>query len=230
LPIREDEYCNRAEVPLKNKIHFILLFLALTGCGASGNNPTIKGLVGPVVQVSPTEIVLNAVFKDTKISAPADVPVPGFPSSSIQLSTDSATGGTLFSYHVNIQDFFGSQGAGMGQETLPGGRQIPGVVGGALPGISVGLPGFGGTDLYFSANAIGIFVPSEHLGGSGSVIRTYRFYDQNKNPVGMVSPVGDASTGGNAGLLLLLDPALLGIKGASAREARLAYYFQLGLR
>jgi len=204
------------------------MILLLTACGGGNNkNPQIDGVTGPNVSMVNGMIVTSMVFQNIVIDGGATIPIPKYPNSSFQIGPDFQSSGTLLSLSLSVEDFLGNQGVGLDPQTLPGGRLLPGVVGGALPAIAVAIPNLNNSVLYVGPEVIGLFVPFEKLDLSGAII-TFRFFNSERNPVGNISLVGSDANEKNAGILLLMDPSLLGIHGEEARLAKLKHYIELG--
>lgn len=203
--------------------------VTLSGCGGSstGSNPTIDGVDGPHVSYVNGTVILSMTFQNIAIDGGATIPIPKYPNSTIQVGPDFQSGGTLLSLTVNATDFLGNQGKGLDPQTLPGGRALPGVAAGSLPAIAVQIPKLANTVLYFGPQVIGFFVPFSKLDLAGSII-TYRFHNAAGEAVGNISLVGSDANGANAGLLMLMDPSLLGLKGAKAKAQAIEKYIQLG--
>lgn len=209
----------------------ILSVLVLTACGGSGSgsNPKIDGIDGPHVSVVNGSVFLSVVFKNMAIDGGATIPIPKYPGSTFQIGPDFQSGGTLLSMAIAVPDFLGNQGAGLDPQTLPGGRMLPGVASGSLPAIAVEIPSFHNSVLYVGPSVIGMFTPFKGLDMAGSIV-TFRFYGSDNNAVGNLSLVGSDASGENSGLLVLMDPSLLGIKGNTARLNALKSYIKAGYR
>jgi hypothetical protein len=210
---------------------FLAGSLALTGCGGAGtgSNPTISGVNGPTVNFVNGTVVVSMVFDNISIDGGATVPIPKYPNSTFEVGPDFQSGGMLVSLTVSATDFLGNQGAGLNPQTLPGGRPLPGVAAGALPAIAVAIPKLDNAVLYLGPSVIGVFIPFKQLNIAGT-IATFRFYNSAKAAVGNISIVGSDANGANAGLLMMMDPALLGIKGLKAQKAAYEKYIKAGYR
>lgn len=203
--------------------------LLLSSCGGTGTNPTINGVIGPNVNTLNGIVTVSMVFQDIVIDGGATIPIPQYPNSFFQVGPDFQSGGTLLSVSVNAQDFLGNQGQGLDPQTLPGGRPLPGVAAGALPAIAVAIPQLKNSVLYFGPQVMGLFVPFEKLDLAGSIL-SFRFHNKEGAPVGNISLVGSDPSGANAGILMLMDPDLLGIRGNSAKVAAYKKYIKMGYR
>lgn len=210
---------------------FILAVTAafLSSCGGSGTNPTIDGVVGPNVNLLNGVVTVSMVFENIIIDGGATIPIPKYPNSFFQIGPDFQSGGTLLSLSVNAEDFLGNQGAGLDPQTLPGGRPLPGVAAGSLPAIAVAIPQLKNSVLYFGPAVMGLFVPFDGLDLAGSIV-TFRFHNKEGAPVGNISLVGSDASGDNAGILMLMDPDLLGIRGKAARIDAYKKYYMMGYR
>lgn len=205
--------------------------LALTGCGGSGTgtNPTISGVSGPNVSFVNNDVVVSMVLENVSLDGGATIPIPKYPNSSFEIAPDFQSGGTLLSLTISATDFLGNQGAGLNPQTLPGGRALPGVAAGSLPAIAVQIPKLDNAVLYLGPSVIGVFVPVKLPNIDGAIV-TYRFYNTANAAVGNISVVGPDTSGANSGILAMMDPALLGIKGLKAQKAAYEKYIKAGYR
>ena len=87
---------------------------------------------------------------------------------------------------------------------LPGGRSLPGVPFGNLPGVLLD----DGTTVYLDDKFFGVFISSHHTTRTTNILSnnivTFRSYRKGQR-VGTVSFVGADENGKNSGLLILLD-------------------------
>lgn len=101
-------------------------------------------------------------------------------------------GGTSLSMALDLQM---ALRAPLAPQTLPGGRPIPGIVGGELPGI----PSSGGV-IYLGAHILGVFLPLEHP--------TPMFLKINIHKKGLlrgtVRAISPDDQGENSGVLILV--------------------------
>lgn len=209
------------------KIACIPLIMSLVACGGSGggSNPNIAGISGPNVQVVNGMIVMSLVFQNVTVDAGATIPIPKYPNSTLQIGPDFQSNGTLFSLTINAADYLGNVGTGLDPHSLPGGRALPGVTNGVLPSVSFQIRQLMNTTFYVGPDVVGFFVP-HNVDTSGAII-SFRFFDNTSKPVGTLSLVGADPQGQYSGVLLLLSPALLGIKGGAAQVEALKYYSKI---
>ena len=210
------------------KLACIPLAFLLVACGGSGggSNPVINGMNGPNVSVVNGSITVSMVFQNLVADAGAVIPIPKYPNSSIQIGPDFQSNGTLFSLTVSAADYLGNLGNGLDAHALPGGRLLPGVASGSLPSVAFQIKQLANTTFYVGPDVIGCFVPLSNLNTNGAIV-SFRFFDTTNKPVGNLSVVGADAQGQYAGVLLLLSPSLLGIKGPAAQTAALRYYSKL---
>lgn len=195
---------------------FSVLFLAVLsfsigGCTKEdGVNVNIPGLVGPNVELVNGYVLLKMVFADLSADVGVTIPIPKYPNSSIQIGPDFQSAGTLFVLAVSTKDFLNDRGNGFKENlTLPGGRPLPGVGSGTLPGVAIVIPQLLNSTFYVGREVIGLFVPFEFR--SGGITGSYRFYDGAKKPIGILALVGEDANRKNSGLLALMRADLLGI-------------------
>lgn len=208
---------------------FMLAALFMTGLvGCKGANTQIEGLIGPNVSVANGIMTTSMVFKNLSVDIGASIPIQKYPNSSFEIAPDFQSGGTLLTLRLSVPDFLGNQGEGLDPQALPGGRPLPGVADGALPAVAVSIPALRQSVLYVGPNVIGLFVPLK-MDLAGAVISS-RFYNSAGDRVGNLSLIGQDNHGENSGVLLLMDPSLLGFSGEAARIERLQYYFKHNYR
>jgi len=207
----------------------VLMAITLSACGGSnaGSNPTIAGVTGPDVEVVNGRLILSMVFNDIHIDGGATIPIPKYPNSSIQIGPDFQSAGTLLVLTISVSDFLGDKGTFFNPQTLPGGRPLPGIAAGVMPAIAIQVPQLMHMVFYVGPQVLGVFVPFNKLNLQGAVV-SFRFYNKQGNPVGMLSLVGSDAQGQNAGILALVQANLAGIlKPASASQvAQLAKVVQ----
>lgn len=199
-------------------IPFMLLFS--TSCGDNDlNNIKIPGVTGPKVNIVRDNVVVTLVFETLRIDAGARFPIPNYEHSYVEVSPDLKTGGTMMVASISLQDVFFNDLLLLPKQTLPGGRPLPGVVGGELPAVAFNIPEFHNMTFYIGNDFYGIFFPF-HVGVKG-VIATFRFY-QDGDRIGHISLVGADENNENAGFLLLLDLS----PSMKKRLKRLAEYYR----
>lgn len=200
----------------------VAMAITVTACGGKGSglNPQIEGVVGPDVELVNGRLVLSMVFNNVAIDGGATIPIPKYPNSSLQVGPDFQSNGTLLVLTISVTDFIGDKGQSMNPQTLPGGRPIPSVASGVMPALALRIPQLFNSVLYVGPEVIGFFVPFKKLDLAGSIV-SFRFYNKNQEPVGILSLVGSDAQGENAGILAMMRADLLGIfKKPSASQMR----------
>ncbi len=209
------------------KFAFALSLAALTslaGCGGGkGTNPTIDGIDGPFVEYVGGRVLLSMVLKNVVVDAGVTMPIPKYPSSTLQIGPDFNSTGTLISLTINAADFLGNKGEGFDPTTLPGGRPLPGVAAGALPAIAMQIPSLSNAVIYVGPEVLGFFMPFNKLDTGGAII-SFSFHNKDGDRVGTLSLVGSDANGKNAGILALMNVDLLGLVGQQKKEATLRRY------
>ncbi|PIP89124.1 MAG: hypothetical protein COW01_16210 [Bdellovibrionales bacterium CG12_big_fil_rev_8_21_14_0_65_38_15] len=185
----------------------LLLSAALisTSCGdgADGRNITIPGVIGPTVTLVEDNVLISMVFENLQVQGGLRYNIPKYTHSYIELSPDFNSTGTLMAVSVSLKDVFDGGLQQLPPQTLPGGRALPGVVGGRLPAVAFSIPQFHNLGVYLGPKVFGLFVPTGSL-GIGQSIATFRFYSSGTR-TGNISLVGEDANGENSGVLLLLD-------------------------
>lgn len=121
-----------------------LVFLALGAAtflfscvgGDGGQNPIIPGLDGPHVTISNTHVLVSTVFKDLRLNGGLRYPLPKLKDSYVELSPDLQSDGVLLSFSFSLEDILGRDLDDLQMIGLPGGRPIPEIPGGRMPGIA----------------------------------------------------------------------------------------------
>tara|TARA_R110002049_G_scaffold219962_5_gene391608 strand:+ start:799 stop:1446 length:648 start_codon:yes stop_codon:yes gene_type:complete len=185
----------------------LLLSAALisTSCGdgSDGRNITIPGVIGPTVTLVDDNVLISMVFENLQVQGGLRYNIPKYNNSYIELSPDFNSTGTLMAVSVSLKDVFDDDLQQLPPQTLPGGRALPGVVGGRLPAVAFSIPKFNNLGVYIGPKVFGLFVPTGNL-GIGQSIATFRFYSSGTR-TGNISLVGEDANGENSGVLLLLD-------------------------
>lgn len=176
--------------------------LMLTSCGDSGTNVDIEGVDGPHVTLLQDNLMVSMVFETVQLDGGLRYAIPKYPNSYLEISPDLQSSGTLMSMSISLDDIFDDTLQQLDPQTLPGGRALPGVVGGSLPAVAFSIDSFYNMAFYVGPEVFGFFVPA-NIGVQGG-IASFRYYIADK-AAGTVSVVGQDANGENAGLLLLLD-------------------------
>lgn len=179
------------------------LTLFSTSCGDSQrDNIKIEGIDGPTITLEQDQILIKTVFKSIIIDGSLRYALPKFEDSYVEVSPDIQSDGALMTVSVSISDLLGGVSDTLDPQTLPGGRALPGVVGGTLPAVAITLEKWNNLTVYLGKDVFGIFYPLNL--DIDNAIATFRFY-LGDNKAGNISLVGKDNNGENAGVLLLLD-------------------------
>jgi hypothetical protein len=188
----------------------------LSGCGSGQRkNPVIDGIIGPNVNLIQNKFILTMTLKNVSLDGGIRVPVPKMPSSYVEIGPDFQSNGLLVGVGVDVQDLArvaGNAAEPLDPLTLPGGRALPGVAEGFLPGLAVQVPQWNRVAFYLAKTVFGVFVPV-NLPWDG-VAGTFRFYDGKGDRIGNLSIIGKDEYKSNSGILLLID-----LKGKVGRLA-----------
>jgi hypothetical protein len=128
--------------------------------------------------------------------------IPKYVNSYLEVSPDLQSSGTLMSISVSLKDIFTGGLDKLDPQTLPGGRNLPGVASGSLPAVAFSIPQFHNMSFYLGQNVFGLFVPAK-VGVDGA-IASFRYYIA-QTAAGTISLVGNDASGSNAGVLLMLN-------------------------
>ncbi|MBL7717037.1 MAG: hypothetical protein JNL01_16350 [Bdellovibrionales bacterium] len=183
--------------------------LMVSGCGRGSNkNVKIDGVDGPRVNFVDNKFTMALTLTQVQFDVGTRIPIPKLPNSYVEVGPDFATNGLLISIGIDARDLVamaGGQAALLDPTTLPGGRPLPGVAAGELPGLAVQVPKWNDIVFYLGTALFGVFVPvnlpwKDYMG-------TFRFYDGAGDRIGNLSIVGQDSNGRNSGVLLLINLA-----------------------
>jgi hypothetical protein len=185
----------------RNYLFLVLTSLTLLfGCNGDSTNISIHGVKGPYLSLQKDFAQLDATFENISIDNDLEMLLPDFNESYLSIK-DNGNGGIDFRVGLNWQEILGDDVDVRDPQTLPGGRALPGVQTGALPGVSFTLKNFHNITIYAGKNFFGVFYPMI-LEIDGSIISS-RYY-LGKKAVGTLSLVGKDASGDNSGFLLLL--------------------------
>ncbi len=185
---------------LSPRAFLLILTLALAGCGNQPEAPTIPGVQGPFFNVMDGKVLISLTLEQVEILGGARIPLGELEQSYVEL-TPAQFGGTMFQVGLSVEDIDGHDWSMADPHALPGGRPLPGVIGGELPTLAVHVPELAGTTFYVSDKVFGFFIPM-HV--DTPAIITSRLVMEGK-VVGNISVVGHDATGENSGLLLLMN-------------------------
>lgn len=175
------------------------------GQSGSGSNPVIDGLQGPNVSLVNNSLTISAVLTNVIFEGGITMEIPNTKNSYIEVSPNLASSGMLLQIGLDMTDlsFLDANSNTLPPNQLPGGRPLPGIVGGALPSIAVQVPKWDNSTFYIGSAFVGVFIPMK-MGAQG-VMGTFLFYDSSNKQVGTISVIGADSTGNNSGILLMLN-------------------------
>jgi hypothetical protein len=206
---------------LAGALILLSLTLSLSGCGkGSGKNIKIPGVDGPRVAFVDNKMTLWVVFQALQLDLGARFQIPHAENSFIEVGPDLQSNGTLFSIALDIADIKRLSNNSVNlldPLTLPGGRPLPGITEGYLPGVAVQVPRWKDITFYFGGQVFGAFLPVRM--GIQDIVATYRFYSDSGVRIGNLSLIGQDSSGANSGFLLLID--LSGAVGKLVASARI---------
>ncbi len=182
------------------------LAFGLSGCGkGSSKNPPIPG-----VKYSSSFVdgyfLLSVAFPSIPLDAGGRYPIDArrLPNSYAEIGPDFQSNGTLLVVALAASDVLNASGGSLfDPTTLPGGRPLPGIAAGALPGLALQLPArFSDVAVYFGNGAFGVFVPAQL--GCKETVATFRFYSSGTR-VGNISLVCEDASGNHGGFLALVN-------------------------
>lgn len=183
--------------------------VSASACGTgTGKNVQIQGVEGPNVAFVDNTFIMTVVLSQVNLNEGLRIPIPKLPNSYVEVGPDLQSNGMLISLGLSVTDLVGLMNGKIllvDPLTLPGGRALPGVIAGYLPGVAVEVPQWDHMVFYMGTNVFGAFVPvkiplQNYMG-------TFRFFDSSGDQIGNISVVGEDSTGANSGFLLLVDIA-----------------------
>jgi hypothetical protein len=185
----------------------IITASAASGCGAGSNkNPSVAGVDGPTVNYVDNVLTFSMTIQSLSFDQGIRLPVPNMPNSYLEVGPNFQSNGLLISIGLAAADLKALVKVDtLDPTTLPGGRPLPGVVAGELPGVAVTVPKWDNVVFYVGPQVFGIFVPVKIP--LAKYIGTFRFYDGAGDQVGNISVVGEDSSGLNSGILLLINLA-----------------------
>lgn len=179
--------------------------LLITSCGngTTANTLKIPGVDKLGVTVVQDSMLVSMVLTNLKLNSGLRYNIPKYPNSYIELSPDLESSGTLLAISISSKDVLNSSLQNLSPISLPGGRALPGVVGGKLPAVAFSEAYFKNISFYLGPKLFGFFIPIKAIGILPTIISS-RYYSGTKS-VGNISLVGNDANGENAGLLLMLD-------------------------
>lgn len=174
-----------------------------TSCGNnSASNIQVAGVKGPNVTLLQDNLLISMVFENVVLDGGLRYNIPKYKYSYLEISPDLQSSGTLMSISVSLKDIVEGGLDQLDPQKLPGGRNLPGVAGGALPAVAFSIEKFHNMSFYLGKNVFGIFVPAS-IGVDGA-IASFRYY-MGQKAAGTISLVGNDEKGENAGMLLMIN-------------------------
>jgi hypothetical protein len=189
-------------------LKLMVLAMALTlapGCGQTGDGvPQIPGVTGPSFNIVDGKVLITIKLLQVNITAGGSMIIPKTKDSRFEISPNIVDGGTLLQFTLDPADIKGVTVA-QDPNTLPDGRPIPGIPGGALPSLRIDTPLFH-SSYYFSQTLFGIYLPFNF--DTRGLAATYQF-SINGKVTGSIGIVSSDANGKNSGLLIFLQKAAL---------------------
>jgi hypothetical protein len=173
-----------------------------TSCGNNSTNIQIPGVKGPFVTLLQDNLLISMVFENLVMDGGLRYNIPKYKYSYLEISPDLQSSGTLMSISVSLKDIVDGGLDQLDPQKLPGGRNLPGVVGGSLPAVAFSIEKFKNMSFYLGKSVFGIFIPAA-VGVDGA-IASFRYY-MNQKAAGTISLVGNDEKGENSGILLMIN-------------------------
>ena len=174
-----------------------------TSCGNNtSSNIQIAGVQGPNVSLLQDNILISMVFENIQLEGGLRYNIPKYKYSFVEISPDAQSSGTLMSISISLKDIINGNLDQLDPQTLPGGRNLPGVSAGSLPAVAFSIEKFHNMAFYLGKDVFGIFVPVT-VGVDGA-IASFRYY-MNSKAAGTISLVGNDAKGENSGILLMIN-------------------------
>ena len=174
-----------------------------TSCGDGKTSLSIPGVNGPNLELQQDNILISMTFENIQLDGGLRYSIPKYDNSYIEIGPDLQSAGTLMSISVSLQDVFNGDLQLLPPQSLPGGRNLPGVSSGRLPAVAFTIPKWKNMAFYLGPKFFGVFVPVNLDIGQDNII-TARYYSGSAR-AGNISLVGKDSNGENSGFVLLLD-------------------------
>ncbi|MCR9205196.1 MAG: hypothetical protein NXH75_11495 [Halobacteriovoraceae bacterium] len=174
-----------------------------TSCGEGQSQLQIPGVKGPNLTLQQDQMLITMSFDNIQLDGGLRYNIPNYNNSYIAIEPDLQSTGTLMSINVSLQDVFNGDLQLLPPQSLPGGRNLPGVSTGRLPAVAFSIPKWKNMAFYLGPKFFGVFVPVKLDIGTNNIV-TARYYS-GKVRAGNISLVGPDANGENSGFVLLLD-------------------------
>lgn len=178
-----------------------LMTTLAVSCGSQPELPEINGVKGPFFNVQDGKVLISTTFETLELVGGGRFPISKMPGSYFELAP-AQFGGTLMQVYLDVGDIDSTDWGLVDPTTLPGGRPLPGIVGGKLPSIAMQVEELNDATFYVSKQVFGFFMPFK-VDASGAIL-TFRLNMEGKH-VGNISVVGNDQSGENGGILLLMN-------------------------
>lgn len=185
-------------------VRLTLLTLAFVVGPVHAQKLSIPGVSGPAINVLDGKVIVTVKLLNLELQAGGEMLIPKTKHSSFQMSPNIVDGGTLLQLSLDPSDIKGVKVAN-DPNTLPDGRPLPGIPGGALASLRVDTDLFH-TSYYFGKTLFGIYFPAKiNTQGFGA---SYAFNVKGK-VAGSISLVASDATGRSSGFLFFLKKIVL---------------------
>ncbi len=179
----------------------------------------VPGMQGPYIMLEDNTLNISLVIEQLSLDGGFRKDIPQYRDSYIEFTPDAGSEGMMVSMQFSIDNFFNTELYGEKRQKLPGGRALPGVPFGRLPGVRLSIDALNGTTFYLNKKFFGVFIPLSFDIGTNNIV-TFRYHSKGRR-AGNISLVGADEYGENSGLLILLD---IKKQTREALQARQAYY------
>lgn len=197
-------------------ILLFLVFFGFSSCVGTGTNIVIPGVKGPNLNLTNTHVLITAVFENLNLGVGLRYKIPGSKDSYVELSPDLQSSGTLLSVGLSIQDVFGGEVEDLRPMGLPGGRALPEIPGGRMPGTKFSIKNFTNMVFYLDERKYGLFFPMDIT----IFMPTGFDFHVGSKVVGRMHIISPDLSDSNSGFLLMLNRDINVIKKFQKRLRR----------
>jgi hypothetical protein len=180
----------------------LVALLLLSGCGKGKSVPGLNSFhVGVLQSRLYASFVSTTLHWDVGLTAP----IPGLQDSSVSVSPDLASSGTVFQFSIPLGSLL-NHGRPLPIEALPDGRPLPDIQGGELPRWDTEINGLK-LSVYLSNDAFALFVPLNFVAKNGFTLATQvsvSIEDERGNLLGKAYAIPVNVSGSGSGLFVLL--------------------------